>query len=69
MQKYFLQEKTQKQISEELGISNPAVSLILFRAVRRIRRKYRTCDFTIDLYLEQGRENYIEIGKENGNAW
>ncbi len=68
VKKYFLQEKTQKEIAEELGISDPAVSLILFRAIRRIRRKYRTCNLTIDLYSEQKRENYLETGKENGNA-
>lgn len=52
VQKYFFQEKTKKQISEELGISDSAVSLILFRAIRRIRRKYRTCNLNIESYPE-----------------
>lgn len=35
----YYREKTQKEISEELGISAPAVSRILSQAVRRIQRK------------------------------
>ncbi len=38
--RFFLQEKTQKQISMELGISSPAVSTILSQAIQRIRKKY-----------------------------
>lgn len=38
--RFFLQEKTQRQISKELGISSPAVSTILSQAIQRIRRKY-----------------------------
>lgn len=38
--RFFLQEKTQKQISRELGISSPAVSTILSQAIQRIRKKY-----------------------------
>ncbi len=38
--RFFLQEKTQRQISKELGISSPAVSTILSQAIRRIRKKY-----------------------------
>lgn len=52
VKKYFLQEKTQREISEELGMTHPAVSMILFRAIRRIRRKYRTCSLTMEPYSE-----------------
>ena len=38
--RFFLQGKTQRQISRELGISSPAVSTILSRAVQRIRKQY-----------------------------
>ena len=38
--RFFLQEKTQRQISKELGISSPAVSTILSQAIQRIRKKY-----------------------------
>ena len=38
--RFFLQEKTQRQISKELGISSPAVSTILSQAVQRVRKKY-----------------------------
>ena len=37
---YYLQEKTQGQIAEELGISRHAVRDSLFHAVRKIRKKY-----------------------------
>jgi len=37
---FFFCQKTQKQISKELGISAPAVSRILSRAIQRVRRKY-----------------------------
>lgn len=69
MWKYFIQEETQKQISEELGISNPAVSMILSRAVRRIRNKYQTCNFTGELHLEKEREKCMESERENKNVW
>lgn len=38
--RFFLQEKTQRQISRELGISSPAVSTILSQAIQRIRKRY-----------------------------
>lgn len=66
--KYFLQEKTQKQISEELGISNPTVSMILSRAIHRIRKKYMVCNIAAKLYLEKECERCIEYGKENRNV-
>lgn len=37
---FFFCQKTQKQISKELGITAPAVSRILSRAIQRVRRKY-----------------------------
>lgn len=67
--KYFFQEETQKQISEELGISNSAVSRILSRAVRRIRKKYPACNLTAGSYLEKERERCMESGRRNRNAW
>lgn len=36
----FLEQKTQCQISRELGITAPAVSRILSRAIKRVRRNY-----------------------------
>ena len=66
--KYFFQEETQKQISEELGISNPAVSRILSRAVHRIRKKYPACNLTVGSYLEKECERCIESGRRNRNA-
>lgn len=38
--RFFLEQKTQCQISRELGITAPAVSRILSRAIRRVRRSY-----------------------------
>ena len=38
--RFFLEQKTQNQISRELGITAPAVSKILSRAIQRVRRKY-----------------------------
>ena len=38
--RYYMQEKTQKQIAEELGVSRLAVRDSLFRAVSKIRRNY-----------------------------
>lgn len=40
IQKYYMQEKTQMQISKELGISRLAVRDSLFHAVSKIRKKY-----------------------------
>ena len=37
IQKYYLQEETQEQISKELGISQQAVSLVISQAIRCIR--------------------------------
>ncbi|MCI8593611.1 MAG: sigma-70 family RNA polymerase sigma factor [Lachnospiraceae bacterium] len=42
VQKYYLQEKTQTQISKELGISQQAVSAILSQAIKSLRKKYLT---------------------------
>lgn len=36
----FFQQKTQKEAAKELGISGPAVSIILSQAARRLRKKY-----------------------------
>lgn len=48
--KYYLQEKTQMQISKELGISQQAVSAILSQAIKRIRNRYPVCpDFSGDV--------------------
>ena len=41
--KYYLQEKTQMQIAEELGVSRPAVRELLLRGVNKIRKKYPLC--------------------------
>lgn len=41
--RYYLQQKTQGQIAEELGISRPAVRDSLLRAVNKIRKKYPLC--------------------------
>lgn len=40
IQKYYLQEKTQEQISKELGISQQAVSDIISQTIYSIRKKY-----------------------------
>lgn len=40
IQKYYLQEETQEQISKELGISQQAVSLVLSQAIRSIRKNH-----------------------------
>jgi len=40
IQKYYLQEKTQHQISEELGISQQAVSAALSQAILNIRKNH-----------------------------
>ena len=42
IQKYYLQEETQKQISEELGISQQAVSAVISQAICSIRKKFST---------------------------
>lgn len=40
IQRYYLQEGTQEQISKELGISQQAVSMAISQAIRSIREKY-----------------------------
>ena len=40
IQKYYLQEETQEQISKELGISQQAVSLVISQAIRCIRKNH-----------------------------
>ena len=40
IQKYYLQEETQEQISKELGISQQAVSAMISQAIRSIRKNY-----------------------------
>lgn len=42
----FFQQKTQKEVARELGISSPAVSTILSQAVRKLRKKYLLKDQT-----------------------
>lgn len=37
---YIFQQKTQKEVARELGITSPAVSAILSQAFRRLRKKY-----------------------------
>lgn len=41
IQKYYLQEKTQRQISKELGISQQAVSAMISQAICNIQKKYQ----------------------------
>ena len=36
----FFRQKSRKEAAKELGISGPAVSAILSRAARRLRKKY-----------------------------
>lgn len=43
VQKYYLQEKTQGQISKELGISQQAVSSMLSQAISNIQKKHQVC--------------------------
>ncbi len=43
IQKYYLQEKTQGQISKELGISQQAVSAMISQAICNIQKKYQVC--------------------------
>lgn len=43
IQKYYLQEKTQRQISKELGISQQAVSSMLSQAISNIQKKHQVC--------------------------
>ena len=42
IQKYYLQEETQEQISEELGISQQTVSATISQTICSIRKKYST---------------------------
>lgn len=51
---FFLEQKTQNQISRELGITAPAVSKILSRAIQRVRRKY----------LRAGAEDFCQCSKK-----
>lgn len=41
IQRYYLQEKTQEQISKELGISQQAVSLMISQVIYSIRKNYQ----------------------------
>ncbi|EOS38928.1 sigma-70 family RNA polymerase sigma factor [Lachnospiraceae bacterium M18-1] len=41
MERYYLQEETQEQISKELGISQQTVSAVISHAIRNIRKKYQ----------------------------
>ena len=41
--RYYLQEKNQMQIAEELGVSRVAVRDALIHAVRKIRKKNLRC--------------------------
>jgi RNA polymerase sigma factor (sigma-70 family) len=54
VQRYFLQEKTQLQISKELGISRVAVRDTLLRAVCKIRKKYQLSSYQSDCRVECG---------------
>ena len=45
---YYLQEKTQGQIAEELGISRHAVRDSLIHAVSKIRKKYPLCSHGVN---------------------
>lgn len=47
--RFFLEQKTQNQISKELGITAPAVSKVLSRAIRRVRRKYSFQDIAMSI--------------------
>lgn len=40
IRKYYLEEETQEQISNELGISQQAVSLMISQSIRSIRKNY-----------------------------
>lgn len=51
---FFLQEKTQKQISKELNISKASVYVIISRSIRRIREVY------LEWYQSRRREKYQE---------
>ena len=57
IQKYYLQEKTQEQISKELGISQQAVSAMISQAIRRIRKNYSVSQNLPDhkIYYGEGR--------------
>ena len=38
----FFQQKSRKEAAKELGISSPAISIILSQAARRLRKKYHS---------------------------
>lgn len=40
IQRYYLQEETQEQISRELGVSQQTVSALISQAIRTVRKKY-----------------------------
>jgi len=54
IQKYYLQEETQEQISSELGISQQAVSAMLSQAVHSIRKKYPSFQYPSDNTMRCG---------------
>ncbi len=54
IQKYYLQEETQEQISRELGISQQAVSAMLSQAVHSIREKYPSFQYPSDNTMRCG---------------
>lgn len=54
IQKYYLQEETQEQISRELGISQQAVSAMLSQAVHSIRKKYPSFQYPSDNTMRCG---------------
>lgn len=55
--KYFFEKKTQRQISEELGVSKSAVSIILSKAIQRIRKNYSTHNITKGSNLRRKKVN------------
>lgn len=65
--RYIFQGKTQKQISEELGVSSPAISVILSNAVRRIRKQCPVYNAVFGVY--SGKESVKCLsGKGKKNA-
>lgn len=54
--RYYVQEKTQMEISDELGVSRSTVKDSIFYAVSKIRKKY-----SAQTYLFSGRAGYGEI--------
>lgn len=66
--KYFFEKKTQRQISEELRVSKSAVSIILSKAVHRIRKNYSTHDITEGLNPRKKKSRCLESGEGNRDA-